>query len=89
MGHLHLLAPLLQHAPGANTSVRTETFWGLMNGAPRLGAELIGYRTVCPSNTPVRTVFFEDTGGGVYLWGHPGTHSMQRAPKIEKWPGIW
>ena len=33
--------------------------WNPINWAPGLGTELIEYRTACPTNTPVRTVFFE------------------------------
>ena len=49
-----------------NTSVRTVIFLG-PNGKVGLGSELIRYRTACPTNSPIRTIFFEycsvDRGG--------------------------
>ena len=40
--------------------------WDRINWVPGLGTEFIGYRTACPTNTPVRTAFFEEfiNGGG-------------------------
>ena len=35
-------------------------FSDLINWGPGLGTELIGHQTACSTNTPVRTVFFED-----------------------------
>ena len=54
-------------------------FWGgggdVVNEAPGVGAELLGYRTACPTNSSVRTVCVEDlivrgTRGGGYNCPH-------------------
>ena len=39
---------------------RTPFSWGLINEGPHLDTEFIGRRPACPTNTSVRTLFFED-----------------------------
>ena len=65
--------PSVQRMPWpTNTSARTVLFWGLIHWLPGLSTEFMRYRTVCPTNTPVRTVFLRISLFAAHVGGGGG-----------------
>ena len=70
--HVHLCTPRPPCLTNAlsNEHFRSDrNFWDLINYVLGLGNELLRYRTACPTNIFVRTVFFEDF---VVRWARGG-----------------